>query len=548
MNGAKHEIFISYSRRDKDTVKAIKHKIDSLLDLYCWIDLKDIEAGEEDFDATIVEAIDSAKVFLFFLSAASQNSRWSLKELRYAKEQGKRIVPIRINDEPLLKRFKFNLSGTNIIDWRDPEQKKKLVYDLARWLGRPKPDLSNELTYLGIPSSPPRHSFAKRLAVVSTLVLAIVFAFLGLSGKLSCASSGRVSGTPSEDVRIESPIDSGSVVEELHPSVQENSSDSEPVRPEAGSPWTVVLPIGSEMTFVPCSSGLFQMGSPEGEPGRYTNETIHIVRISRSFWMGETEVTQGQWRSLMGTSLDAQAQLAYEDETPIEIAGARGTNRDFNYVDDSGELARLCGDPDDETAMYNVSWDDATNFCARLTERERAAGRLPGGYAYRLPTEAEWEYAARAGTKASLPDGSDLEIEGCRNAPNLDSQGWYAGNSSVGFSGTGLDTTHWPEKQYPGGFAHARRVRQKAPNAWGLYDVIGNVFEWCQDYYGFCDYPAGFATDPVGPERGTHRVVRGGSWICAPVDCCRLANRRGSWPNRRTIDYGFRVALAPEME
>ena len=141
-----------------------------------------------------------------------------------------------------------------------------------------------------------------------------------------------------------------------------------------------------------------------------------------------------------------------------------------------------------------------------------------------------------------------MDILGCRDAPAVDSQGWYAGNSSVGFAGTGVDTENWEEKQIPGGIAHVRRVRQKAPNGWGLYDTIGNVFEWCWDWFDFTDYKPGFAKDPTGPASGTHHAVRGGSWMSLPVGCCRLANRRGGYPNRRTVDYGFRVALAPELD
>jgi formylglycine-generating enzyme required for sulfatase activity len=157
--------------------------------------------------------------------------------------------------------------------------------------------------------------------------------------------------------------------------------------------------------------------------------------------------------------------------------------------------------------VEQVSWNDAVEFCRKLTDRERAAGRLPEGYVYTLPTEAQWEYACRAGTTGAY-------------AGDLGAMGWYKDNSG--------STTH--------------PVGQKRANAWGLYDMHGNVWEWCLDWKG--DYPSGNVTDPTGPSSGSHRIVRGGSWINAAL-YARSANRLWFSPGFRRNFLGFRVALAP---
>ena len=159
--------------------------------------------------------------------------------------------------------------------------------------------------------------------------------------------------------------------------------------------------------------------------------------------------------------------------------------------------------------VEQVSWDDAVSYCAKLTVRELAAGRIVAGQAYRLPTEAEWEYAARAGTTG-------------RFAGELDSMGWYGDNS--------------------GGKTHA--VKGKQANGWGLYDMHGNVFEWCSDWYG--DYPSGSVTDPTGPTGATDgdfRVIRGGSWWNNPWNC-HSAYRARVAPGFRFNLKGFRSVLS----
>jgi formylglycine-generating enzyme required for sulfatase activity len=162
--------------------------------------------------------------------------------------------------------------------------------------------------------------------------------------------------------------------------------------------------------------------------------------------------------------------------------------------------------------VEEVAWLDATNYCAQLTVRERMAGRLPVAWTYRLPTEAEWEYAYRAGSTTRYYFGADPSL--------LGSYAWYSANGS--------STTH--------------TVGGREPNAWGLYDMSGNVWEWCQDWWG--GLPGGNVTDPQGPSSGSYRVLHGGSFHY-DASLCAASSRHNAPPSYRSHDYGFRVVLAP---
>jgi len=298
------------------------------------------------------------------------------------------------------------------------------------------------------------------------------------------------------------------------------------------------------LTMMPIPAGIFVMGSPANEAGRNDNEGPQTkVTISYSFWLGQTEVTQDQWRTVMGTDVAQQVQRMLADNTLYYLGGKQQqTLRDYYHQQKDGSDSLLF-DAAGNVPMYFVSWEEATAFCRRLTVRERAAGRLPSGYEYRLPTEAEWEYACRAGTTDATYAGN-LVIKGQYNVPVLDDIAWYGGNSSVGYNGKGRDTSKWTEKQYPGGIAAQRAVATKKPNAWGLYDMLGNVWEWCGDTYSRT-LPGGEVFDPpdTHPDSDTARVWRGGSYSYGSPSECRAASRTGAIPTIRVSDLGFRVAL-----
>jgi formylglycine-generating enzyme required for sulfatase activity len=186
----------------------------------------------------------------------------------------------------------------------------------------------------------------------------------------------------------------------------------------------------TNMVFIP--PGTFRMGSPTNEAERTTDEGPQTaVTISRGFWMGKYLVTQGDYLAVVGIN-----------------------------------PSHFTGDP--SLPVETVSWSDATNYCGVLTQRERAAGRIATNLVYRLPTEAEWEYACRAWTSTRFSYGDDPSYT------NLTNYAWYEENSDL--------MTH--------------PVGQKLPSLWGLYDMHGNIFEWCQDWYG--PYPGGIALDPQG--------------------------------------------------
>ena len=312
---------------------------------------------------------------------------------------------------------------------------------------------------------------------------------------------------------------------------------------KAGDKRMFSLPGGVKMAVRWCPAGRFVMGSPAGEAGRWDDEVQHEVTLTRGFWLVETEVTQGQWKALMnGETVADLARKGLRDDTEFDLRGEKQTLRAFWGLDRDADPMNRCGDLDDAVPVYNVSWGEAKAFCRRLTEKGRSEGWLPAGYSFRLPTEAEWEYACRAGTKRALPNGKDIRILGECNAPALDDIAWYGGNSSVGFEGKrAVDTSTWPDKQYPGGRAFARKVGLKAANDWGLRDMIGNVSEWCEDE--FAEYPSGPVTDYCKSNSsttlGVPRVLRGGSWSNG-ARCCRSASRSWAPAGYRDNNVGFR--------
>jgi formylglycine-generating enzyme required for sulfatase activity len=228
--------------------------------------------------------------------------------------------------------------------------------------------------------------------------------------------------------------------------------------------------------FIP--PGTFRMGSPSNELDRFDWEgPPTAVTIRRGFWMGIHEVTQGEYEERMGNNPSA---FPGNDRHPVE----------------------------------QVSWDDAQDYCAALTEHERAAGRIPINAVYRLPTEAEWEYACRAWTSTRFSHGDDPGYQ------ELSEYAWHWHNS-------GLTT---------------QPVGQKLPNPWGLHDLHGNVWEWCQD--GWSEHlPGGTVVDPWTPATGPDRVLRGGGWSYEPKNC-RSASRSRAASGDRFHGFGFRIVLA----
>jgi len=233
---------------------------------------------------------------------------------------------------------------------------------------------------------------------------------------------------------------------------------------QLGVPVHTTNSLGMKLNLIP--PGEFTMGSPASETGRLDTETEHLVKITKPFYLSEHEVTQEQYERVMGKNPSFY----------------KGTNK----------------------PVEEVSWDDAADFCRKLSDQE--------GDQYRLPTEAEWEYACRAGTttKYGFDDDDDVSL--------LGEYAWYWDSSKL--------TTH--------------SVGELKPNPWGLHDMHGNVWEWCQDWYG----PYGsekVVSDPKGPASSDFRVLRGGAFTYQPGSI-RAAHRNYIQPDGRNYSIGFRLA------
>lgn len=221
-------------------------------------------------------------------------------------------------------------------------------------------------------------------------------------------------------------------------------------------------------------AGTFQMGSTSGESAE---KPVHSVTISQDYWMGETEVTQALWKAVTG----------------------------YSPTSDGSSWSSSYGLGDNYPAYY-ISWNDCQDFITKLNAAT--------GQTFRMPTEAEWEYAAKGGNKSQgyTYSGSNT----------IDDVAWYTGNSS--------------SQNHP--------VAMKAPNELGLYDMSGNVYEWCSDWYSSSFYTSSAVTDPTGPTSGSYRVARGG---CRGdlATFCRTAFRSADYPTYRFNYFGFRLCLSP---
>lgn len=246
--------------------------------------------------------------------------------------------------------------------------------------------------------------------------------------------------------------------------------------------------IGMELTLIP--AGKFLMGSPMDEAQRNDDEPQHEVTIAKPFYVGVFEVTQGQYQKIVRQS-------------PSFFAKTGGGKERIKELDTSNY------------PVERVSWLEAVEFCKMLSAKEE-------GRTYRLPTEAEWEYACRAGTKTPFHFGNDFNS----NLGNI---------NGLSYASYGKETAgpFWRSTVLQG---------QYQKNAFGLHDMHGNVQEWCSDWYDADYYTKSPKEDPQGPEKGTERVLRGGAWPSS-AKACRSAARNHFPPDERTYTTGFRVVL-----
>ncbi len=269
----------------------------------------------------------------------------------------------------------------------------------------------------------------------------------------------------------------------------------------AGVPVHLTNSIDMKLVLIP--AGEFMMGSPNDEEWRWEDEVPqHRVRITMPFYLGMYQVTQAEYERVMGTN-------------PSWFSPGGGGSDRVSGLDTS------------RFPVESVSWNDAVEFCRKLSAlpAERSAGRE-----YRLPTEAEWEYACRAGTTTRYSFGDD--------ASQLGEYAWYSGNSDRGTHRVWqMWANLWGLHDFDG---RTHRVGQKRANPWGLYDMHGNVWEWCADWFDGKYYANSPVDDPQGPASGSHRVSRGGSWSF-PAAECRSADRYRYTPGPCSLHFGFRL-------
>lgn len=280
---------------------------------------------------------------------------------------------------------------------------------------------------------------------------------------------------------------------------------------QGNQPARSVTAPAADMKLALIRAGAFEMGSVPSEIGRTRSETQHTTRITRPFYLGVTEVTQQEFEAVMDRNPSSFSKTGAMADSVRNLATGR-------------------------FPVENVTWFDAIEFCNLLSKKEKlkpyyeldaidrdgdvirsATVTVNGGPGYRLPSESEWEYACRAGTTTSYVTGEPIAL--------LGQAAWYGGTADV--AGNSQEHTH--------------RVGLKIPNDFGLYDMHGNVFEWCHDWYDYTAYERAVTNDPAGPSGGSEKVIRGGSWNTAP-EFCRSASRGAMEPGKRSSDVGFRVA------
>jgi formylglycine-generating enzyme required for sulfatase activity len=469
-----HDVFISYSSKDKPVADAVCATLEGLR-VRCWVTPRDVLPGLP-YGEAIVEAIEASRVLVLVFSASANASTQVMREVERAVSKGIPIIPLRIEDVRPSKSLEYFISAPHWLDALTPPLVKHLqslgetVQLLLSRLGKrtdppgtePAAPPERQAGEEGERSPPPTTVSARSAKPVPRPVPALVawgaatVVLLGaVAGVVALALSrgGTDTGRRAEATAPETTTPSG----KAPPPGEKRKEAPPPKTPSPGE--TQVNAIGMKFAWIP--PGNFRMGGDMYED----EKPIHGVTISRGFWMGVYPVTQAEWKKVM------------DGDDPSNFKG-------------------------DDLPVESVSWHDCQAFCAKLRQRD--------GKPYRLPSEAEWEYACRAGTTTDYYTGDGEDA--------LKRAGWYLGNSD----------------------GKTRPIGKLEPNRWGLYDMHGNVWQRCQDWYG--PYPSGDVVDQIGPEKGESRVVRGGSWQKFPQSC-RAARRFWFAPGSRYNDIGCRACF-----
>lgn len=443
----KREVFISYSRHDADVVNKFVDRLEQE-GIAVWIDRKGVECGDE-FKEVITQAIKDSSVVLFFSSKFSNRSEWTEKEIGMAAKYKKNIIPILLDDSRFNGNIEFDLVNCDFVDYYNSSDTKDTMERLVHSV-KSKLSRSNDTETIDTERRPKRSRKTLLIdGLIVVIVALLVAAFLLLRGNRE---------------------ESSTVV----PEVEQPEPEIIPTTVREPSRDLTITVNGISFVMKHVEGGTFQMGATveQGTIDPWDDEKpVHNVTVS-TFHMSETEVTQALWKTVMGTEPSFK-----------------------------GGWASQCGRGDDYPA-YLVSWNDCQMF---IKELNRLTGRQ-----FRMPTEAEWEFAARGGNKSGHFK--------------------YAGDHIVG-------NVAW-HKDNSNGQSH--RVRQARPNELGLYDMSGNVWEWCSD--GYADYIGSDQINPNNQPSTDYKVLRSGSWSSVAAGC-RVSSRYGDSSNSHELNYGLRLVL-----
>jgi formylglycine-generating enzyme required for sulfatase activity len=458
-----HDVFISYSTKDKQTGDAVCAALEKH-NLRCWIAPRDIQPGE-NWGSSIIDAIGQSRLMVLVYTTNSNNSPQTLREVERAVAKGLPVIPFRLEDVAPSKSMEYFISASHWLDALTPpveEHIERLAKVICSQIGL-QPELQ-------IPVAEPAPASTIRrvwpIAAAIAILASVLIGGLWLTLSRNSSSAQNIPALPAAttpDKTASAPATLAAADPEFPPPILNS--------------------IGMKLVYIP--AGEFMMGAVEGDPFAEKNESPrHQVKITHPFYMGACEVTREQFETI-------RVKFFEHFEAPDPKAGQS-----------------IASGIDVRRWPANKAWHDCGAFCTLLSNlpAEKAAGRK-----YRLPTEAEWEYACRAGTTSIYLWGNNL----------------LAGQAN------------FLPKDLPGHTAHPVDVGTFPPNPWGLYDMLGNASEWCSDFKGaYFDAPQ---IDPKGPAAGKIHIIRGGSFKDG-IAQCRCSNREpDDKADPKKIHEGFRI-------
>ena len=505
------DVFISYRHCNADLVAPVEAELKRLGISY-FIDRIGINYGM-DYSEALTIAIEECKLLLLFWTPEVKGSDDIINEVVLAQKLKKTVVPYKIGNFSEVEHRKLCYHIARLSAYSVSQQTADTIREIVN---KVELELTGKVSEPIIQPPPeqesPKPKPSENGSGISTFI----------ADKIKQLEKDALDAISKEDYKTAIPkleeilvwdsnfTDAQSLLAHCNKKIEErNRRETEEAererrkaeqraaeRRKAGERKTVTVN-DVEFAFRWCPAGTFMMGSPTSEKGRENDEKQHQVKLNEGFWMMETEVTLGMFRAFV-------SDTGYESEgnTPYGWTGLK-------WEQDSKYSWRNPGfSQEDNHPVTCVSWNDAVEFCNWLSKKTDLN--------ITLPTESQWEYACRAGSTTAYFWGAAL------NGDKANCDGLYpCGTATKGI---------FLEKTTP--------VDSYEANAWGLYGMHGNAWEWCLDWYG--DYPSGNVIDPVGPSTGSYRVFRGGAWV-NHAESCRSANRNCASPENRGVGLGFRV-------